>query len=130
MYYKYKNNEYIVLNNKIKFKHPQTREWVSAVLYRSLSTGGDYVRELKEFYSLFTEFDRIQELKDRFKEILDDVWYKVDYDDHIFAVSNESYCNPDIFDLMLKIEYWWGSFDEKCTHFTTLDTCISDLEKL
>lgn len=68
MYYKYKNDEYIVLNNEIKFKHPQTREWVDAVLYKSLSTGEEYVRELEEFYSLFAEFDRVKELKDRVRD--------------------------------------------------------------
>ena len=55
MYYKYKNDEYIVLNNEIKFKHPQTREWINSVLYRSLSTGEEYVREFEEFKYKFKE---------------------------------------------------------------------------
>jgi len=58
--YKYKGNLYILLNH-CEFKHPDTREWISAVVYTPCKDKDVkvYVRESVEFF-------------DRFEEVIDD----------------------------------------------------------
>lgn len=54
MFYTYKNNTYQVVNIG-KMKHPETRQWVEAVFYRSILTQEMFAREAKEFFSKFTK---------------------------------------------------------------------------
>lgn len=49
----YKDNVY-VYEGLVSFKHPDTREWVTAVRY-SDKQGNQYAREVKEFNKLFTK---------------------------------------------------------------------------
>lgn len=51
--YTYKENTY-TFNNYCHFKHPETREWITAVNY-SDKGGNQYIRESEEFFKLFKE---------------------------------------------------------------------------
>ena len=54
--YVYKGNKYLKLG-KTKFKHPETRKWIDAILYSDVDGTGIYVRELEEFNKLFNKYD-------------------------------------------------------------------------
>lgn len=64
--FSYKGNDYEVLNNDAAMKHPETREWVRAVIYRSThELGSCYVREAKDFESKFKPINPGEELSIR-----------------------------------------------------------------
>ena len=46
-------SEYVVIEDDVKFKHPETGEWVEAVFYENET--GKYVREVKDFYNKFNK---------------------------------------------------------------------------
>lgn len=52
--YEYKGEKYIPFI-EVPFKHPETREWVTGILYKQLSSGLPFVREKEEFFKLFKE---------------------------------------------------------------------------
>lgn len=54
--YKYKSQYYSLVEH-VKMKHPETRKWIAAVMYRRI--GGDeiYVRELEDFDKKFHKVD-------------------------------------------------------------------------
>ena len=54
--YEYKGNRYCV-ENATAFKHPETREWIDALIYYSLKDGRRWVREINEFKRLFTKVE-------------------------------------------------------------------------
>jgi len=51
-YYEYKGERYSFENNVV-FKHPDTREWIDAVLYCNYEGTDYYVREEKDFKAKF-----------------------------------------------------------------------------
>lgn len=53
--YVYKGNKYY-MRGKCLFKHPITREWESAVMYTSLKTGLQFVREENDFKVKFKPY--------------------------------------------------------------------------
>lgn len=53
--YQYKGKKY-TFQKELKFKHPETREWVEAVEYLSWENDECYVREKKEFYKIFKPY--------------------------------------------------------------------------
>jgi hypothetical protein len=53
-YYPKNQHTYIVLNDNIKMKNPDTGEWIDAVLYTD-STGAEYVRSKIDFLAKFVE---------------------------------------------------------------------------
>lgn len=54
--YVYKGNKYLKLGNT-SFKHPETRKWITSVLYSDIDGTGIYVRELEEFNKLFKKYE-------------------------------------------------------------------------
>lgn len=51
--YTYKDRYYVVIN-QVNMKHPTTRLWITAILYRPEGIPGKfYVREFKEFIEKF-----------------------------------------------------------------------------
>lgn len=58
-YFRYKGNKYQLVGVG-KMKHPETREWVDAVMYKSSSLKNEerdklYTREIEDFRSKFIE---------------------------------------------------------------------------
>ena len=53
-YFRYKEKKYTLLGVG-KMKHPETREWVDAVMYMSSRTGDCYSREKQDFEEKFVE---------------------------------------------------------------------------
>ena len=53
-YFKYKENKYTLIGYG-KMKHPETREWINAVMYISVKTRECYSREKSDFESSFIE---------------------------------------------------------------------------
>lgn len=47
--------EYELLKDNISFKHPDSGEWIEAVLYKSLKDGKEYVRQKVDFINKFKE---------------------------------------------------------------------------
>lgn len=52
--FEYKGKNYGLIG-QVKFKHPDTREWINAVAYRKIENDETmiYVRELNEFHERF-----------------------------------------------------------------------------
>lgn len=44
-------SEYVIVEDDVRFKHPETGEWVEAVFYENET--GKYIREKKDFYNKF-----------------------------------------------------------------------------
>lgn len=44
-------SEYVMVEDDVRFKHPETGEWIEAVFYENGT--GKYVRERKDFYNKF-----------------------------------------------------------------------------
>lgn len=44
-------SEYMMVEDDVRFKHPETGEWIEAVFYENET--GKYVREKKDFYNKF-----------------------------------------------------------------------------
>lgn len=65
--FKRTGNLYKILSSNCKMKHPETREWISAVVYQSfktLSDSGEYVddQEKKIWIREFQDFNKKFEL--------------------------------------------------------------------
>lgn len=53
--YEYKGKKYSV-QGSVKFKHPETRQWIEAVEYCDWEVSETYVREKNEFLSKFKKW--------------------------------------------------------------------------
>lgn len=49
-------SEYVMVEDDVRFKHPETGEWVEAVFYENET--GKYIREKKDFYNKFKEVEK------------------------------------------------------------------------
>lgn len=55
-FYTYKDKTYVIVRWEARMKHPETREWVRAVVYRDINDSyAFYIREYKDFTSKFEE---------------------------------------------------------------------------